>query len=245
MILRKTAMMILAMLFAIGCGDEGEILPTGTGEVLPLSDNTAPPNLQNWGELSSDWQGTPLAEKVLNSTFYMLRQISTNRYQRGGTAFLCGENRVATAYHVIKDAQKVWFYTLASPDVHYGPGTLLASSTDDDLAVFSISGNTGEPLELTDSDNVHIGDPIFVVSNPGSLRGTFSMGILSGMRDIANLGEFQFDAAVSPGSSGAPVVNPRGEVIAIVTGSYQITNGQNLNFAAPSNRLKELISTIR
>ena len=245
MILRKTAMMILAMLFAIGCGDEGEILPTGTGEVLPLSDNTAPPNLQNWGELSSDWQGTPLAEKVLNSTFYMLRQVGTNQYKRGGTAFLCGENQVATAYHVVKDAQKVWFYKLTHPNVYFGPATRQGISLPNDLAIFSISGNTDEPLKLADSDDVYIGDPIFVASNPGSLRGTFTMGIISGMRDIADLGEFQFDAAVSPGSSGAPVVNLRGEVIAIVTGSYQITNGQNLNFAAPSNRLKELISTIR
>ena len=70
---------------------------------------------------SWDWQATLLAEKVIGSTFYMLRQISSNQYKRGGTPFLCDDNRVATAYHVIKGTTKVWFYTLASPDVYYDP----------------------------------------------------------------------------------------------------------------------------
>ena len=120
------------------------------------------------------------------------------------------------------------------------PGELIAHSTEDDLAVYSISEFEGEPLELSDSNNVHIGDPVCVVSNPGSLRGTFSTGVISGMRDIAGLGDFQFDAPVSPGSSGAPMVNTHGGFIGIVTGHYQIENGQNLNFATPSNRLEKV-----
>lgn len=238
MILRMT---IILMLFTIGCGDEGEQFKEGT--VIPLSINATPPRLQNWGTLPADWRATPLATKVIESSFYVFSQINSTQYKKGGTAFLYDDNRLATAYHVVKGMRNVWFYELDSHDTYY-EGTLLAKSTVDDLAIFSISGFEGEPLDLADSDSVHIGDPIAVVSNPGSLRGTFSTGVISGVRDITGLGEFQLDAPVSPGSSGAPVVNARGEVIAIVNGHYQITHGQNLNFAIPSNKLKLLLETI-
>ena len=44
-------------------------------------------------------------------------------------------------------------------------------------------------------------------------------------------------APISPGSSGGPVLNTRGEVIGISVGDI---DGQNLNFAVPSNYLKVL-----
>ena len=66
------------------------------------------------------------------------------------------------------------------------------------------------------------------------------------MRDSSSdLAEFQFDAAVSPGSSGSPVLNTRGEVIAIVTALYDVAHGQNLNFVTPTNHLKPLIRLAR
>lgn len=46
------------------------------------------------------------------------------------------------------------------------------------------------------------------------------------------------DAAISPGSSGGPVVNNHGEVIGISVSSF--VSGQNLNFAIPIRYLREL-----
>ncbi len=48
----------------------------------------------------------------------------------------------------------------------------------------------------------------------------------------------QITAPISPGSSGSPVVNMQGQVIGVAT--LQITGGQSVNFAIPSDRIAQL-----
>lgn len=64
---------------------------------------------------------------------------------------------------------------------------------------------------------IAVGDDVIVAGNPWGLEGTFSKGIVSGLRH--NPERLQIDAAISPGSSGGPVLNMRGEVIGIATSS--------------------------
>jgi len=74
-----------------------------------------------------------------------------------------------------------------------------------------------------------VGDTVLVAGNPKGLEATFSRGIVSAIRSNPDL--IQIDAPISAGSSGGPVVNESGEVIGVATSS--LTQGQNLNFAAP------------
>jgi tetratricopeptide (TPR) repeat protein len=56
------------------------------------------------------------------------------------------------------------------------------------------------------------------------------------VRDIPGFGRIiQITASISPGSSGSPVVNMQGQVIGVAT--LQITGGQSVNFAIPSERI--------
>ena len=62
------------------------------------------------------------------------------------------------------------------------------------------------------------------------------------MRDIPGFGRIiQITAPISPGSSGSPVVNMQGQVIGVAT--LQITGGQSVNFAIPSERIAQLDRT--
>jgi tetratricopeptide (TPR) repeat protein len=59
------------------------------------------------------------------------------------------------------------------------------------------------------------------------------------VRDIPTFGRIiQITAPISAGSSGSPVVNMHGQVIGIAT--LQITGGQSVNFAIPSERISQL-----
>ncbi len=95
-------------------------------------------------------------------------------------------------------------------------------------------------LKLSESDEIKIGEAIFVLSNPKGLTGTISQGIVSsGIRKIKDIELLQIDAPISAGSSGGAVLNARGEVVGIATGS--LSGGQNLNFAVPSPQIKSFL----
>ena len=95
-------------------------------------------------------------------------------------------------------------------------------------------------LSLGNSDTVQVGETVYAVGNPQGLEGTFSQGIVSSIRQVGSDKVLQITAPISPGSSGGPVLNSKGEVIGVSVATFR--GGQNLNFAIPSNYLKVLIA---
>ena len=87
-----------------------------------------------------------------------------------------------------------------------------------------------------------IAEQVMVVGSPYGLEQTVSEGIVSSIRKIPAVGEFfQMSAPISPGSSGSPVINLKGEVIGVAT--FQMLRGQNLNFAVAGKSVRELKPT--
>src|SRR5207244_9673605 len=85
-----------------------------------------------------------------------------------------------------------------------------------------------------------VGSRVAVIGSPFGLEGTVSEGIISGHRDAKKDDQWlQMTAAVSPGSSGSPVVDENGKVVGIAT--FLINNAQALNFARPVAYISELI----
>ena len=80
------------------------------------------------------------------------------------------------------------------------------------------------------------------MGNPRGLEGTFSQGIISSIRKVETDKILQLTAPISPGSSGGPVLNSKGQVIGVSVATFR--GGQNLNFAIPSNYLKKLMEQI-
>jgi Flp pilus assembly protein TadD len=149
-----------------------------------------------------------------------------------GSGFVVREDgAVVTNYHVISMAAEIKIKIGGKVLVVKG---LLHADPENDIAILKAEGGGLPTVKLGDAEALRVGQKVYVVGSPGGLENTISEGILSGMREIDQKRKIlQMTAPISPGSSGGPVFNDRGEVIGIAT--FLIEGTQNLNFAMPVN----------
>jgi tetratricopeptide (TPR) repeat protein len=157
-----------------------------------------------------------------------------------GSGFFIAADRVVTNRHVIDNAFRA--------EVHSYNGSVypvrgvIAVDAEGDLALLRVDAppNQVRPL-LLDKTSPQEGESVVVIGNPFGFEGSVTNGIVSAVRDIPTFGRIiQITAPISPGSSGSPVVNMQGQVIGVAT--LQITGGQSVNFAIPSERISQLQS---
>ena len=146
---------------------------------------------------------------------------------------------IATNLHVIEGVFKGYVKPVGI-DKTYRIEGIVAMDSRQDLALIKVSNISAPILPIGKSDKVQVGESVYVAGNPiGFLEGTFSNGIVSGVREFrVGSQRIQITAPISEGSSGGPVLNNKGEVIGVAVST--ITAGQNLNFAIPSNYLSEI-----
>jgi S1-C subfamily serine protease len=136
------------------------------------------------------------------------------------------------AHALVSTASGVWATT-----------EVIAQAQQLDLALLWVARHSGtadfvQPLAVP-SD----GADVFVIGHPEGLKYTLSTGIVSGLRDKS----IQISAAVSPGNSGGPVYDNRGNLIGIVSSKFdhnQDANAENLSFAAKADALLQPSSWI-
>jgi serine protease Do len=178
-----------------------------------------------------------IAERATNS-------IALIRVDGGvGSGFVVGANgRIATNVHVIRGASEATVEL--GNGKKYDAVEVLAIDEANDLAILRIDATKLKPLPLGDSSKVKPGEHIVAIGHPLGLGTTVSDGLVSGVHEMDSKQSLvQISAPISPGSSGGPVFNDRGEVIGVST--LMVTAGQNLNFAMPVNALKAMLNTER
>jgi S1-C subfamily serine protease len=164
-----------------------------------------------------------------------------------GSGFLLSSDGICvTNFHVIRDA--------LAADVKLGDGRLYqllsvqGYDADRDIAVIQLGRKTGNGIQMPADlpfltlavDKAQVGDHIATVGSPEGLSNSVTDGIVSAIRPGDGLTLLQITAPISPGSSGGPVFNLKGEVVAIT--SYQLREGQNLNFAIPADEISSVQS---
>ena len=148
-------------------------------------------------------------------------------------------NQVATNFQLIEGAAKGTATQIAKT-TKYTIERISATDEQNDLAILEIKGSEVEPLPLADSDAVKTGEIVYLAGNPQGLEGSFSNDTISSVREEDAKKRFQMTTLISPGNSGGPVLNEKGEVIGV---SFMVLEGgQNLNVVIPSNNLKELLA---
>jgi tetratricopeptide (TPR) repeat protein len=155
-----------------------------------------------------------------------------------GSGFFIDTDRIVTNRHVIENAHRAEVHS--STGVVFQVKGVLAVDAEGDIALLKIDVPNPliRPLPL-DKTSPQEGESVVVIGNPLGLEGSVTNGIVSAVRDIPTFGRIiQITAAISSGSSGSPVVNMQGQVIGIAT--LQVTGGQSVNFAIPSERITQL-----
>lgn len=182
------------------------------------------------------------ARKIAESTFpsvVLLIMEDANRQPVSlGSGFFVSNNVVATAFHLIENTAG-GYAKIVGQNIKYEIAGIVGIDQKRDLALLSLK-NANQPfLSLGNSRQVAVGDEVFAVGNPQGLEGTFSQGIVSGIRSVDSDTLIQITASLSPGSSGGAVLNAEGKVIGIAVATFQ--GGQNLNFAIPVQYLASLL----
>ena len=183
-----------------------------------------------------------IAETALASTVLIVVENADGEAVSRGSGFVVGEEVIATNLHVVEGIFGGYVKPVGTDRRHRITG-IIAMDMDQDLAVLSVVGIDAPPLRLAYNLEVSVGERVYVAGNPtGYLEGTFSDGLVSGIRDLGLDRQWlQISAPISKGSSGGPVLNKHGEVIGVATWGLK---GQNLNFASPVKYLRSLLEQV-
>jgi len=165
-----------------------------------------------------------------------------------GSGFVIHEDGyIATNAHVVSAGAQmiVTFADATEYEAH-----VIGRDTARDLAIIKIDANKPlTPITLGRSDDLMIGEQTLAVGNPVGLQNTLTTGVVSALhRELEIDGRpiyrdvIQTDASINPGNSGGPLLNILGELIGINTAVR--TDAQNIGFAIPVERLREILPEI-
>ena len=174
-----------------------------------------------------------------------LPEIPREYRMRGqGSGFIVDSSGIIlTNAHVVSGADRV---SVNLRDGRMFQGEVLGIDELSDLAVIKIEGSNLPVAPLGNSSDVQVGDWAIAVGNPLGLDNTVSLGIISALSRTSSqvgvpdkrLDFLQTDAAINPGNSGGPLLNQRGDVIAINTAIRPGAEG--IGFAIPIDRAKQI-----
>ncbi len=167
------------------------------------------------------------------------------RVERGsGSGFIINSSgQIVTNAHVVDGADRV---TVILKDGRTFDGKVLGEDPVTDVATIKINANNLPTLSVGNSDALQPGEAVIAIGNPLGLNNTVTSGIISATgRSSSEIGAsdkrvdyIQTDAAINPGNSGGPLLNARGQVIAMNTAI--IRGAQGLGFAIPINTVQRI-----
>jgi len=174
-----------------------------------------------------DLKPEDLYQQVLPSVMTLMTE--TDEGTVLGTGFLTMKDGVAvTAWHVMVGAKRA-VATFSSGETFEVSG-LIDKDEKRDVCLIRVKV-AGRPLLPIAAGDPAVGSKAFVIGAPLGLDFTVSDGLVSQIRLMGGVKQYQFTCAISHGNSGGPLVNQAGEVLGVVDSTA--TNGQNLNFAIP------------
>lgn len=190
----------------------------------------------------------------------ILVSAGTDKAEEGSGFLYDSSGHIITNEHVVRTAQSIEVSFSTGDKV---AGRLVGSDANSDLAVIVVERVPAGvvALRLGDSDRVQVGQQVVAIGNPFGLRGTMSLGIVSGIGRMlsgspadqsgAASGTYtmpdiiQTDAAINPGNSGGPLLNLSGEVVGVNKAIYSDSGvNSGVGFAIGANVVRRVATAL-
>ena len=168
--------------------------------------------------------------------------VMLDTFESSGTGFVIdGHGHIVTNAHVVDDdsAVRVEFF-----DGAISRGRLIDSNSELDIAVLKVNVPCEQlhPMTFSQSDHVTVGQPVLGIGGPGSLSWDAVTGHIRAVNADATLsdgsthfGLIETDLGATPGYSGGPLIDTRGEVIGVT-----FARGEDSTWSIPSSQLLPL-----
>jgi serine protease Do len=184
--------------------------------------------------------------------FFGDRSRSMPEMGSGSGVIISEDGYIVTNNHVVDGADEV---TVTLSNKKSFKAKVVATDPSTDLAVVKVEAKGLPFLLYGNSDDVKVGQWVLAVGYPLSLETTVTAGIVSAKGRSIDINSrqsqapiesfIQTDAAVNPGNSGGPLINPQGQLIGInsaiasPTGSYA-----GYSFTIPVNIVKKVVTDL-
>lgn len=182
---------------------------------------------------------TELVKSSVNSVVLIVWTHGNNDSETFGSGFVVSpDGKIVTNHHVIAGARSAT--VIMNNGAYFKVDGVLGDDPEHDLAVIKVPGKNLPSLSLADSDNLSVGDYVLAIGSPEEWENSVSDGIISGIRQDKGKTWIQTTAPASHGNSGGPLLLMDGKVAGVLT--WKDFDGENLNFALPSNLIAPLLT---
>lgn len=154
---------------------------------------------------------------------------------------------IVTCYHLVSNSDDIYVYNYENK---YEKAQLVNYDENMDIALLKIDNKLLlKQAKFKDSDNLKVADKIYALGTPlnDNYAYTLTSGIISNKSRLINVNgnkikTIQFDAPISGGNSGGPLLDSNFNVVGMVFIKEENTNG--IAFAMPSDKLNEYINLL-
>lgn len=162
-------------------------------------------------------------------------QTSQNIVSSGTGFFISSSGNILTNNHVVDGCSRV---EVDQPGQSIAPGRVIASDKTNDFAVVKTKSPPSAVAGLR--SDLRVGDNIAVYGFPLSDRlattGNFTVGYVSALAGLGDdSSKIQISAPIQPGSSGGPVLDHNGNVVAVIVSTATAAIMANATGVAPQN----------
>ena len=154
----------------------------------------------------------------------------------GSGVIVSKDGHILTNNHVVEGADDIEVVLNDGRSAH---AKVIGTDPETDLALLQVNLDRLPVIEMGNSEQAQVGDPVLAIGNPFGVGQTVTSGIVSAIgRNQLGINTFenfiQTDAAINPGNSGGALVDTAGRLLGINTAIYSRSGGSlGIGFAIP------------